>query len=123
MVYVARQPHHLHDSAVAFIFPDQQVRDFSRIVEIVSHNPRRDDGHLLAVFPRPEAKEMAVPSAPLFSPLHRLIPVTVLSGKIPIRGRVFKESVKVCTPKSPPVSDDSARDFATLYIFPYCSCA
>jgi hypothetical protein len=43
-----------------------------------------------------------MPAPRLFALLHRLIPVIVLSGKIPLRGCVFKESVKVCTPKSPP---------------------
>src|ERR1700730_3305711 len=41
-----------------------------------------------------------------------------LSVKIPFRGCVFKESVKVCTPKSPAFSDDFAPDFAPFYVFP-----
>jgi hypothetical protein len=55
----------------------------------------------------------------LFSLLHRLIPVTILSSKIPVRWRVFKESVKVCTPKSPPSTDDPPFDLATLHVFPH----
>jgi hypothetical protein len=47
--------------------------------------------------------------------------VKILSIEIPTTGRVFKESVKVCTPKSPPFSDDFALNFATFYVFPHCS--
>ena len=48
---------------------------------------------------------LLMPSTRLALPLiHRLIPVAVLSSKVPFRGCVFKESVKVCTPKSPPFS-------------------
>jgi len=36
-----------------------------------------------------------MPSAALFSLLHHLIPVLVLSLKIPIMGSVFKETVKI----------------------------
>jgi hypothetical protein len=92
--------------------PDQQIRDSARIVETTAHKPCRYDGHVLAVEPHPEAKEMLLPAAPLFPFLHRLIPVIGLSGKIPLRGCVFKESVKIRTPKSPPFSDDFALDFA-----------
>jgi len=53
---------------------------------------------------------MAVPSAPLFSLLHRLIPVIILSSKIPVTVRICKESVKVCPSKSLPSADDSAFD-------------
>jgi hypothetical protein len=49
--------------------------------------------------------------------LHHLIPVIILSAKIPITGRVLKESVKVCTPKSPPPSNDSSFDFFALDVF------
>src|ERR1700735_5592252 len=66
---------------------------------------------------------MAVPCAPLLSPIHRLIPVIVLSSKVPLRGCVFKESVKIRTSKSPPFSDDFSPDFAPLYVFPHRSCA
>src|SRR5271156_4035069 len=66
---------------------------------------------------------MAVPSAPLLSPRHRLIPVTVVSGKVPHRGCVLKESIKICTPKSPPFSDDFSPDFAPFYVLPHSSCA
>ena len=62
---------------------------------------------------------MLVPSTPLFTLLHRLIPVAVPSTKISLRGRVFKESVKVCTPKSPSFSYDFAPDFATFYVLPH----
>jgi len=34
-----------------------------------------------------------MPTAPLFSPIHRLIRVIVLSSKIPVTGRVLKEGV------------------------------
>jgi hypothetical protein len=48
--------------------------DSARIVEIASYKPGRNDGHVLAVEPRPETEEMAVPSAPLFSLVHRVCP-------------------------------------------------
>jgi hypothetical protein len=38
------------------------------------------------------------------SNLHRLIPMVAPSIKISLRRSVFKESVKVCTPKSPRVA-------------------
>jgi len=67
------QPHGFHDLAVVpIVLADQKVRDSARIVEIASHNPREDDGHVFAVEPHPKAKEMTMRSAPLFSPLHRL---------------------------------------------------
>jgi hypothetical protein len=77
--YKARQPYRFHDLAVSRVLPDQQIRDFSRIIETTAHKPSRDDGHVLAVEPRPETAEMAVSSVPLSSLIHRLIPVTILS--------------------------------------------
>ena len=50
---------------------------------------------------------------------HHLIPVIILSSKIPLTGRVFKESVKVCTPKSPSSADDAPFDLAALDVFAY----
>jgi hypothetical protein len=49
--------------------------------------------------------------------------VVVLSRKVPVRGCIFKERVKVCTLKSPTFSDDFASDFAAFYVFPDGSCA
>jgi hypothetical protein len=112
----ARQPHSLHDPTASFIFPDQQIRDFARIVKIASHQPSRDDWDVLAVEPGSEPEEVLVRSAPLFSLLHRLIPVTVLSSKIPLRGRICKESVKVCTSKSPPSTDNAPLDLFSAYV-------
>ena len=67
---------------------------------------------------------MLVPATRLsLSFIHRLIPVIILSSKIPLRGCIFKESIKVCTPKSPSISDDFAPDFVVFYVFPHCSCA
>lgn len=65
---------------------------------------------------------MAVPTAPLFSLLHRLIPVIILSSKIPVTGRICKESVKVRTPKSPPTTDNAAFYLSTVNVFAYCTC-
>jgi hypothetical protein len=42
------------------------------IAEVASHKSSRDDWNILAVKSRPEAKEMAVPSASLSSLVHRL---------------------------------------------------
>jgi hypothetical protein len=119
-----RQPHRLFNLGVALIFPDQQIGDFSRIVEIAPHKPRGDDGHVLAVEPRPGPNEVLM-SAPRLSLslIHRLIPVTIVSWKVPLTGCIFKESVKICTPKSPPFSYDFAPDFTTFYVFPHCSIA
>jgi len=110
-----RQPHSFHDLAVvSVILPDQQTWDSAWIVEIASHKPGRDERHVLAVEPRPRANEVLMLAAPLFSPLHRLIPVAVLSSEVPLTGRVRKESVKVRTPESPPSADDLPFDLATL---------
>src|SRR5260370_13562957 len=62
---------------------------------------------------------MPVPSTALFSLLHCLIPVIILSSEIPVTGRVRKESVKVCTSKSPPSADDSPLDLAAVHVFAY----
>jgi hypothetical protein len=43
--------------------------------------------------------------------------VIILSSKTPVTGSVRKESVKVCTPKSPPTTDNAAFDLATLQVF------
>ena len=51
--------------------------------------------------------------------LHRLIPIAVLSSKVPLTESVRKERVKVCTPESPPSADDSPLDLAALEIFPH----
>ena len=113
----------LNFTTVPLVLPHQQIRDFSRIVKIASHQPSRDDGHVLAVESRPRANEVLMPPARLFSLLHRLIPVIVLSNKIPLRGCVLKESVKVRTPKFPTFSDDFSPDFTAFYVFPHRSCA
>jgi DNA-binding XRE family transcriptional regulator len=70
-VNVVRQSHCFLDFSVPVTFPDQQIGDFARIVEIASHQPGRDDGHVLAVEPRPRANEALMPVARLFSLLHR----------------------------------------------------
>jgi hypothetical protein len=49
--------------------------------------------------------------------------VIILSSQIPVTTRVFKESVKVCTPESPASADDSPLDLATQDVFPYRACA
>jgi len=119
-VRMARQPHRFHDPAVvSLIFPDQQIRDSAWIVEIASHKPCGDYGHVFAVEPCPETKKAAIRSAPLFSLLHRLIPVIALSSKVPVTGSIRKESVKVRTPKSPPTTDYAPLDLSTPDIFPH----
>ena len=53
-VHNAGQPHNFFNFAVVpLILPHQQIRDFSRVVETMSHKPGRDDRHILAVEPRP----------------------------------------------------------------------
>ena len=59
-----------------------------------------------------------MPSATLFSLLHHLIPVLVLSLKIPITGSIFKETVKV-NPAEPLFSaNDSSLDLSAPQICP-----
>jgi hypothetical protein len=49
-----RQPHSFPDLAlVSLVLPDQQIGDSARIVEIASHKPCGDDGHVFTVEPRP----------------------------------------------------------------------
>lgn len=64
-----------------------------------------------------------MPSALLFSLLHRLIPAIALSGEVPVTRSIRKESVKVRTPKSPPSADDSPLDLATLNVFAHSASA
>jgi hypothetical protein len=45
--------------------------------------------------------------------------VKILSSKVPIAGRVCKESVKVCTPKSPPPANNPTFYLASLNILPH----
>src|SRR5271163_205181 len=117
-----RQPHSLSNLAVVpVVLPDQEIGDFARIVEIASHEPRRDDRYVLAVEPRPRANEVLMPPAGLFSSLHRLIPVTILSSKFPVTGSICKEGVEVCPPKSPPPTDDAPFDLAALQVVPHCA--
>jgi len=47
--------------------------------------------------------------------------VLILSGKIPIAWCVFKESVKVCTPKSPAFADNASFDLSALNVFAHRS--
>jgi hypothetical protein len=42
----------------------------------------------------------------VFLMLHHLMPVMRFSGKVLAMGRIFKESIKVCTPNSPPSAGD-----------------
>jgi hypothetical protein len=122
-INVARQAHRFFDFAAVFlVLPDQQIGDSARVVEIASHKPSRYDWDVFAVEPRPGTKEVLVPSAGLSSLLsHRLIPVIILSCKVPLRGRVFKESVKVRTPKSPSSTDDTTFDLSAVHIFAHSS--
>lgn len=102
--------------------PYQQVGNPSRIIQDPANSPGREHGNLLAI--NSKAQVSSVPASTDASTLfHHLIPVVALSREIPVRGCVFKESVKVCTPKSPAFSDDFSSDFASLYVFPHCSCA
>jgi hypothetical protein len=119
-----RQPHNfLNFTVMSLVLPYQQIGDSAWIVEIASHKPRRDDGHVLAVEPRPESKEVLMPAASLssFSLLHRLIPVTILSSKVRVTGRICKEGVKVSTPESPASADDAPFNLAALQVAPHCA--
>ncbi len=72
-VYVALQPHCLlgltvvqaicGTVALSLILPDQEIRNFARIVEISAHSLCGYDGHLFAVQPRPEAEGQALAAA------------------------------------------------------------
>lgn len=64
----ASQPDSLHDLAVvSLIFPNQQIRDSTRVIEVGAYNPSGDGGHLFAVQSRPEAEKATIQSTPLFS--------------------------------------------------------
>jgi len=54
-------------SPVPLILANQQIRDSARIIEIATHKPHGDNGYVFAVEPCPEAKEVLMPSASLFS--------------------------------------------------------
>jgi hypothetical protein len=118
----ARQPYSFSNLAVMIlVFPDQQIGDSAWIVEITSHEPGWDDGHVLAVESRPRANKALMPTASLSSPLHRLIPVTVLSSEVPVSGSICKEGIQVCTPNPPPPADDAPLNLAVLQVVPYCA--
>jgi hypothetical protein len=50
-------------AVVSLVLPDQQIWDFSRIIETTAHKPGRNDGHVLAVESRPRANEVLMPPA------------------------------------------------------------
>jgi hypothetical protein len=52
---------------------------------IDSHNPRGNNRNVLAVKSRTEAEKVLMPSTALFPLVHRLIPVTAFSNKVPLR--------------------------------------
>jgi hypothetical protein len=58
-------------------------------------------------------------AASLFAPLHRLIPLIFFSSKISVMGCVCKDSVKVCTPESPPSTDYSPLYLSALDVLPH----
>src|SRR5262249_25443811 len=102
LVNVGRQAHNFFDLSVALIFPSQQIRNSSRIVDIPPHQPRGNHWHVLAIEPCPEAEKVLMPSTGLFRALfHRLILVPVVSSKVPVSGGICKESFKFRTPESP----------------------
>jgi hypothetical protein len=88
---------------------DSAMSDFkslaARVEKLEKQNQRFKRGGLALI--------LLASTAPVFSapPSN---PVIVLSGKIALRRCIFKKSVKVFTPKSPALSDDSASDFATF---------
>lgn len=57
----------------------------------------------------------------LFSLLHHLILVIILSYEIRVAGSFLKESVKVFTPKSPHSTDNASLDLAAVYVMAHCS--
>jgi hypothetical protein len=82
-----RHPHSFFNFAVPLVFPDQQIGDSSWIIETTSHKTSRDDRNALAVDSRPETNEVQMPSAPLFSLLHRRIPSPYFSANPNQRAR------------------------------------
>jgi hypothetical protein len=105
-------------AVMAIVLPHQEVRNPSRIFDAASDKPCRNHRHVLAIEPGAETQEILVASSPLFPLIHRLIPVAVLSSKIPLRGCIFKESVKVCTPKLPSSTDNTPLYRSLLNIVP-----
>jgi hypothetical protein len=58
-VTIDNPPINVMGPEMVIILPDQEIRNFARIVEISAHNPCGYDGHLFAVQPRPEAEGQA----------------------------------------------------------------
>src|ERR1700737_2740273 len=77
--------------------PSEHVWYVPRVIPDTPHHPRGQHRDLLAIYA--EAREPPMPtSSDAFALFHHLVPVTSLSVKIPLRGCVFKESIRVCTP-------------------------
>jgi len=111
-LFVRRSAKSFLNRAIRAALPHEQVRNLSRIVQHPGHSFCREEWNLFAVHSAPE--ESAVTPISL---LHHLIPLIIVSSKIPVTGRVRKESVKVCTPESPPSTDNAPFDFSALNVF------
>src|SRR5260370_2098417 len=102
---------------VAFpTFPDDQIGNHSRVAQNRANCTGPEHGNLLAVYAIAVEAPAIPPNLP-FSLFHHLIPIPVLSSKIPVRWCVFKESVKVCTPESPSSPDDAPLAFSAPTAF------
>jgi hypothetical protein len=85
-----------------------------------SHSPSRKHGNLFAV--QPKAVEAPfIPSDSDMGSIHHLIPVAVLSAKIPRTGRIFIESVKVYTSESRSFANDAPFELSTADVFAHCT--
>jgi len=111
-----RQPHGLLNFVAFPTLPDDQIGNHSRVVQNRANCTGPEHGNLLAVYAIAVEAPAIPPNLP-FSLFHHLIPIPVLSSKIPVRWCVFKESVKVCTPESPSSADDAPLDFSATDVF------
>ena len=92
--------------------PYKQVGNVPRVVPHPVHDPRRKNGNLLAVYPKAVEAPATPPNLPS-SLFYHLIPVFVLSLKIPITWGIFKETVKINLAEPILSTNHSPFDFST----------
>ena len=114
----ANYAHSFFDFAFLLASPDQQIGDISRIIQDSAHYLCGEHRYEFAIHP-PAEETPSAPISRVCAPVHHLIAVIIPSSKIPVTGRVFKESIKVRTPKSPPSADDPPLNLATSNVFAY----
>jgi hypothetical protein len=77
------------DRVIRSVLPNQQVRNFFGIVQHLSHNPRRQQRNLFAVYPAPEKPTVcALPGA--CAPPHHQFLVTIKPSPFILNGSLLK---------------------------------